>query len=357
MKTYVKFLINKFLESFLKIFLIMLSLVFVLNILKEIEFLNNIDIDFWYPIYLSLLNSPSIIFEMLPFIFLLTTQFFFIKLFNNDEIQIFKYSGLKNTVILKLLGLLTFFMGLLIITLFYNLSSKLQNHYLQLKNQFSKNDEYLAVINKNGLWIKDIVNNEINIINSSKIDNNFLINTFITKFNKNYEIIQNIKSEKIDIKNKKWLIHDGTVFENNTSKKIKLAEFNSNFDLKKIESLFSNLSSLSIIKLVKLRENYKLLNYSIVEVDMQIYKIITYPIYLTLMTILAAITMFNTKKIKKTTVKITIGLFLSVIIYYIINFFNVMGVTEKISLITAICVPFIMLTMANILMISRINEK
>ena len=357
MKTYVKFLINKFLESFLKIFLIMLSLVFVLNILKEIEFLNNIDIDFWYPIYLSLLNSPSIIFEMLPFIFLLTTQFFFIKLFNNDEIQIFKYSGLKNTVILKLLGLLTFFMGLLIITLFYNLSSKLQNHYLQLKNQFSKNDEYLAVINKNGLWIKDIVNDEINIINSSKIDNNFLINTFITKFNKNYEIIQNIKSEKIDIKNKKWLIHEGTVFENNTSKKINQIEFHSNFDLKKIESLFSNLSSLSIIKLVKLRENYKLLNYSIVEVDMQIYKIITYPIYLTLMTILAAITMFNTKKIKKTTVKITIGLFLSVIIYYIINFFNVMGVTEKISLITAICVPFIMLTMANILMISRINEK
>tara|TARA_B100001063_G_C16709054_1_gene526978 strand:- start:218 stop:1291 length:1074 start_codon:yes stop_codon:yes gene_type:complete len=357
MKTYVKFLINKFLESFLKIFLIMLSLVFVLNILKEIEFLNNIDIDFWYPIYLSLLNSPSIIFEMLPFIFLLSTQFFFIKLFNNDEIQIFKYSGLKNTVILKLLGLLTFFMGLLIITLFYNLSSKLQNHYLQLKNQFSKNDEYLAVINKNGLWIKDIVNDEINIINSSKIDNNFLINTFITKFNKNYEIIQNIKSEKIDIKNKKWLIHEGTVFENNTSKKINQIEFHSNFDLKKIESLFSNLSSLSIIKLVKLRENYKLLNYSIVEVDMQIYKIITYPIYLTLMTILAAITMFNTKKIKKTTVKITIGLFLSVIIYYIINFFNVMGVTEKISLITAICVPFIMLTIVNILMISRINEK
>ncbi len=357
MKTYVKFLINKFLESFLKIFLIMLSLVFVLNILKEIEFLNNIDIDFWYPIYLSLLNSPSIIFEMLPFIFLLSTQFFFIKLFNNDEIQIFKYSGLKNTVILKLLGLLTFFMGLLIITLFYNLSSKLQNHYLQLKNQFSKNDEYLAVINKNGLWIKDIVNDEINIINSSKIDNNFLINTFITKFNKNYEIIQNIKSEKIDIKNKKWLIHEGTVFENNTSKKINQIEFHSNFDLKKIESLFSNLSSLSIIKLVKLRENYKLLNYSIVEVDMQIYKIITYPIYLTLITILAAITMFNTKKIKKTTVKITIGLFLSVIIYYIINFFNVMGVTEKISLITAICVPFIMLTIVNILMISRINEK
>ena len=153
------------------------------------------------------------------------------------------------------------------------------------------------------------------------------------------------------------VIHEPTIFENNASKKLKLYEFNSNFDLKRIESLFSNLSSLSILKLLDLRQNYKSLNYSIVEVDMQIYKIISYPFYLTLMTILSAITMFNTKRFKRTTFKITIGLFLSVIIYYIVNFFNVMGVTEKISLITAILSPMIILTSANLLMITKINEK
>ncbi len=357
MKTYIKFLITKFLASFANVFLIMLCLVFILNILKEIEFLDNVDTNFWYPIYLSLLSSPSIIFEMFPFIFLLTTQFFFIKLFNNNEIQIFKYSGLRNSSILKLLSFLSFFMGFLIITLFYNFSSTLQSHYLQLKNQFSKNDEYLAVINKNGLWIKDMINDEISIINSSKIDKNFLTNTFITSFDKNFDVIRNIKSEKIDIKNKKWIIHDATVFENNASKKLELFEFRSNFDLKRIESLFSNLSSLSILKLIDLRENYKSLNYSIVEVDMQIYKIISYPFYLTLMTILSAITMFNTKRFKKTTFKITIGLFLSVIIYYIVNFFNVMGVTEKISLMTAVLSPITILILANLLMINKINEK
>ena len=357
MKTYINFLISKFLESFINVFLVMLSLVFILNILQEIEFLNNIDTNFWYPIYLSLLSSPSIIFEMFPFIFLIATQFFFIKLFNNNEIQIFKYSGLRNSSILKLLIFLAFFMSLLIITLFYSLSSTLQSHYLQLKNQFSENDEYLAVINKNGLWIKDMINGEISIINSSQIDENFLTDTFITSFDKNFNIIRNIKSEKIDIKSKKWLIHEATIFENNASKKVELLEFSSNFDLKRIESLFSNLSSLSILKLLDLRQNYKSLNYSIIEVDMQIYKIISYPFYLTLMTILSAITMFNTKRFKKTTFKITIGLFLSVIIYYVVNFFSVMGVTEKISLITAILSPMIILTSANLLMITKINEK
>jgi len=357
MKTYIKFLVQVFLKSFLNIFLILLSLVFILNILTEIEFFKNTNVNSFYPLYLSLMNSPSVIFEMFPFIFLISTQFFFIKLFNNNEIQIFKYSGLKNTKILGVLSFLTFFMGLLIITFFYNLSSNLQGFYLELKNQYSKDDKYLAVITKNGLWIKDVVNDEISIINSSKINKNFLEDTFITTFDENHELIKSIKSDNIDIKNRKWLIYDATVFQNNNSQKVDLIEFQSNFDLKRVKSLFSNLSSLSILKLLDLRENYKSLNYSIIEVDVQIHKIISYPIYLSLMTILSAIIMFNTKNFSSTTLKISIGLFLSVIIYYINNFFNVMGITEKIPLIIAVWLPLLIFCLINLIMLLKINEK
>ena len=99
MKTYTKFLVITFLKSFIYIFFLMLSLVFSLIILKEVEFFCNTEANSLYPIYLSIMNSPSVLFEMFPFIFFISTQFFFIKLFNNNEINIFKYSGLK---ILKL---------------------------------------------------------------------------------------------------------------------------------------------------------------------------------------------------------------------------------------------------------------
>ncbi len=357
MKTYTKFLIIVFLKSFFNVFLVMLSLVFVLNILKEIEFLNKSNVGIIYPVYLSLLNSPSMVFEIFPFIFLISTQFFFIKLFTNNEINIFKYSGLKNFQIIKIISTLCLFLSILIVVLFYNFSSNLQSYYVQIKNQFSEDKLYLAVINKNGLWIKDVINDQINIINSSKIDNNFLTDTFITKFNKNFDLIESIKSNKIDIKDSEWLIYDAIVFKNNSSKKFDLLKFESNFNQKKIESLFSNLSSLSILKLINLRENYKSLNYSIVEVNMQIYKIATYPLYLILMTILSAIIMFNTKKLHSTTLKIIIGLFFSVIIYYINNFFNVMGSTEKIHIQFAIWTPILSLMLFNSIMILRINEK
>ena len=256
MKTYTKFLVFGFIKSFFNVFLIMISLVFILNILKEIEFFSNKEVNSLYPIYLSLMGSPSIIFEMFPFIFLIATQFFFLKLFNNDEINIFKYSGLKNIKIINVLSILSFFIGIFSITLFYSFSSNLQHYYLQIKNQFSEDKLYLAVINKNGLWMKDVVDDQTSIINSSKIDNNFLTNTFITIFDENFNLIKSIKSDKIDIKDNEWLIYDVTIFKDNISQKKDLIKFKSNFNQKRIESLFSNLSSL-LLKIMDKLQLYK----------------------------------------------------------------------------------------------------
>ena len=357
MNTYTKFLINGFIKSFFNVFFIMISLVFILNILKEIEFFSDKEVNSLYPIYMSLMSSPSIIFEMFPFIFLIATQFFFLKLFNNDEINIFKYSGLKNIKIINILSFVSFFIGILTITVFYSLSSNLQHYYLQVKNQFSEDKLYLTVINKNGLWIKDFVNNQTNIINSSKIDNNFLTNTFITTFDENFNLIRNIKSDKIDIKDNEWLIYDAIIFKDNVSQKSDLIKFKSNFNQKRIESLFSNLSSLSLLKLINLKKNYKSLNYSTIEVDMQIYKVATYPLLLVIMTILSSIIMLNTKKSSSKVIKIIIGLFFSVAIYYINNFFNVMGSTEKLPLMVSIWTPIIFLSLINLIMLVNIDEK
>ena len=123
------------------------------------------------------------------------------------------------------------------------------------------------------------------------------------------------------------------------------------------QSLFSNLSSLSIYKLIDLRNNYQSLNYSIVDVDMQLNKVITFPIFLMLMTIFSAIVMFNTKNFKSNLLKIVIGLFFSVLIYYVSNFFNVMGTTERISIIFAIWTPLVLLSIINLSMLIKINEK
>ena len=66
--------------------------------------------------------------------------------------------------------------------------------------------------------------------------------------------------------------------------------------------------------------------------------------------------MFRVKQINGNTFKIAVGLF-SVIIYYINNFFYVLGGTEKINLSTSIFIPLIILIFINSVMIVKINEK
>ena len=117
------------------------------------------------------------------------------------------------------------------------------------------------------------------------------------------------------------------------------------------------MSSLSFIELIDLRQNYKQLNYSTVEVDLQLIKLSSFPIYLTLMTLFSSIIMLNTKKFKSSILKISIGLFFSVVIYYLNNFFNVLGKTEKINLIISVLSQLLILFFVNIFMMRKINAK
>ena len=357
MKVYVKFLINLFNISFLKVFFSFFIIILITNILEQIEFFKNLDISFFYLIFLSFLNTPSIIFEILPFIFLLSTQVFFIYLIDKKELEIFKYNGLTNFIIIKIIGFYSFVIGLIFIIFFYNASAAMKNSYLLFKNKYSNDNKYLAVITENGLWIKDEIENEINIINANKVENQFLVDVSITQLNKNFDVQRIIQSDKIDISSFEWKINKPTILSNNQENNLRELIFRSNFDLKKINSLFSNLSSLTIFKLVELRKNYKSLNYSLVDIDSHLYRVISYPIYITLITIFSSIIMFSIGYQKNTFYKITLGIFLSVIIYYINYFLNVLGTNEKIPLTLSIFMPLVILTIINFTSIITINEK
>ena len=357
MKVYVRFLVLNFLKSLIYVSGVIYVLIFILNLLTEFEFFREIDVQYYFPIYLSLINSPSLLFEMFPFIFLISSQVCFINLMKNDQIKTFKYSGLKNSKILFILSLTSFLTGFIIIGLFYNLSSNLKNIYLDLKNNYTSDDKYLAVITNNGLWIKDNMDGRINIVNASKIDGELLVKASITELDKDFNVKRHIETEKIDISKNKWQVFNPKIFYNNKKDELDLIYFKSNFDYERIQSLFSNLSSLSILELIQLKKNYNMLNLSTTEIRLQIQKILSFPLYLCLMSILAGIIMFNFKMQKSNTLKISFGLFLSVLIYYINNFLYVLGKTEKINILVSVWIPIFILLMINFLYTFKINEK
>ena len=71
----------------------------------------------------------------------------------------------------------------------------------------------------------------------------------------------------------------------------------------------------------------------------------------------SAVIMLNTKKFKNNTLKISVGLFFCVIIYYLNNIFNVLGKTEKINYIVSVWSPLLILAFIIFLITNKVNEK
>jgi lipopolysaccharide export system permease protein len=270
----------------------------------------------------------------------------------------FKNFGLNNTKVLKLISFTSLLIGILVITVFYNISANMKNLYLEIKNEYTKDNKYLAAITENGLWIKDEINENINIVNAEKIDENKLINVDILQFDKNFSLLQIIYASEVDITNNNWHMNNAIFSEyDSLERRVKNLEFQSNFNYEKINSLFSNLSSLNLFALNKIKKDYVSMNYSTTEINSHIQKIFSYPIYLMIMTILSATIMMNIKYDKPRVFHLIFGILLSVIIYYINYFLSVLGKSEKIPITVSIWMPIILLIIISSIGLIRINEK
>ena len=353
-----KFLTQLFLKKIFLFFFVFLCLVFVLNLFDEVSFFKDISSNIFLPLIVTSLNSPSIIYLIFPFIFLIAAQLFFIDLIEKNELDLFKINGYTNIKIVSFIALISFVLGIFIVLIFYNFSSKLKFIYLDIKNSYSLDDKYLAVINQNGLWIKDVINDETYIINATKIEEETIKNVTISIYNKDFDILKIISSNTVDISQNDWVIKKPTIFvENNSSKSEQDVILNTNFNIFKINNLFKNLSALNFYQLYRLKKDYLNINYSFQEIDIHIKKLISYPIYLTIMSVLSSILMLNIKRNNSQIIYLIIGIFSSVTIYYINVLSQTLGTNGAIPLDLSIWMPIIILSIIIMIGLVRINEK
>ena len=227
-----------------------------------------------------------------------------------------------------------------------------------MKNKYSGDNKYLAIVTENGLWIKDEIDDFINIINAEKIDGKILKRVTINQFSKDYENLNNFVAEEINIENKDWLIIKGSFSKLNQGlKSIENVTFRSNFDAAQINKLFSDLSSLNILELNKLKKDYSNLGYSLTNINIHMQKLIAYPIYLTVMTVFASVIMLNIKRNKSKLFHIVLGVLLSVMIYYINYFSSLLGQNERMPEIMSIWLPLVIISLFCTIGLVRINEK
>ena len=356
-KKYQKYLIKTYFYNFVIVSLVFLSLGFILNFFEELKFFNDYETTAFYPVILALLNTPSVLFELFPFIFLITTKFFYIYLNDRNEIEILKNNGISYSKILTILSISSFIMGVIILLSYYTFSSNLKYHYYNLKNSFTEQNEYLAVVNESGLWIKEEIDETINIIHAKQFKENLIEKITITQTNSKFKMPNTIIAEKADISKKLWdLINVKIINYKGEKKNLSNLQYKSSFNGEIVANLFSNLNSLNLYQLYELSENYSNIGYSTTNVMVHLNKLYSLPIFFLLMTVLGFLIMIKFKFIKTKFFTVIIGVIVSVTVYYLNYFSSLFGSNETLPIGLSIWLPHLILLLICSLVMVRINE-
>ena len=119
-KKYQSYLCSLFIKKFIIISFVFLCLVIIVNFFEEIRFSEKYNAEIYYTIYLSFLNAPSLIYEIFPFIFLITVKFLYLELNDKNELNILSSNGISNLKIIYMLIVLSSIIGLFLLVFYYS---------------------------------------------------------------------------------------------------------------------------------------------------------------------------------------------------------------------------------------------
>jgi len=331
-----------------------------MNLFEEINFFKDYAISINIPILLSLLFIPSLFYNMFPFIILLSGIWFFRKIKKTDEAIAMRISGLSNISIIFIPSIISIILGIFFVTSLSPITSTLVKKYENLKGSYEKDQDYLAAITVNGIWIKEKKIDSNKIIRASSLSGEKLLNVTIYEFDENENYIKRLESKSANIKSLSWILEDVQIIDKDgilISEGINNFVYKSMYDIKKIKSLYSNLDTISFWNL---NEEIKLLEdrgYSSAEMQAKLHRSLSFPFFLLSMLLLSGLFTFSVSYKEHNWTYVFVSVIASVIIFYFNDFSAALGKTGKLPIEISVWMPIAIIFIFSAVGLINVNQK
>jgi len=356
-----KYLISGFLKTVFNVILIFLCLGVILNLFEEIEFFKDLDEDIMLPFVLTLMYVPNLLIQLLPFIIFISAMWYLISIKSNTDLISLKIFGYSNLRVISILSITSLLFGIIVLFAINPLTSSMIKYYEITKAKYAKDIDHLVTINKNGVWIKEGEKNNFRIISAKKLVGNILHDVTIYEIDEDYSIKRRVEGKKANISDNLWIFDRVTIF-NFKDKKIDTTfkdkfTYYSIYNGKKLSSLFRNLDTIFFINLIIKKDNLIARGYSPESLKEKMHSLISLPIFLFLMVLLASIFTIGTNSKLQNTYYVFISIIVCVLIYYFKDLSVALGQTNRMSLVLSIWMPIIAIGLFCSMGILQINEK
>ena len=359
--TLTKYLTKNYLKTILVVSFAFACLSIILNLFEEQNFFKDHSYsNIFLPLLMSLLKTPEILYSLFPFVILVSSIFVFLQLMRTNEIIPIKTAGKSNLNIIFIFSIVTFLIGILLVVGATPITSIFTEKYLEIKSSYTKNNDYLAAITSNGIWIKEKKEKSSSLIRAKQLKNNKLIHVSLYQFDEKNNLIARIESEDANIKTKKWRLNNVVIYradDNNSVEKFDKAIYQSAYDAKSIKNIYANINTVSFWKIKDVIKLYKKRGYSTTEYEGLFQKSLAFPFFLLSMVFLAAVGIFSTGYKGNFFYYITFSIFSCVFVYYFNDFSKALGQTGKLPITVSIWMPILVIFIFTSIGLIRVQQK
>ena len=233
----------------------------IINLLEVAKIIEDNNSNIISILYLSILKLPTTILEVIPFVIIISTAFFYRNLISNNELISMRNIGYSIIDIYKPVGSAIFIIGVLFLLIVNPLSATFEKKFeLLTSKDFSS--LYSIKIKNNEIWIKNINKDKYNYIKFSNIDlkqmtaNDIKI-VEISNNNNNFYL-----ARKGKLKEKNLELHNVIMFNIDSEKynNIEYLNLNINFNNTDIINSISNYKFVPFYKYKKHLDSLKKFN-------------------------------------------------------------------------------------------------
>ena len=359
------FLINKYLaKEFIKIVIntsiIFFCLGFIMNIFEEINFFKDFNVAIITPIILSLLFVPSLLNYFFPFVILLSGIWFFLKIKKTDELTSMNVSGMSNLSVIIIPSILSIILGIFFVTALNPITSLLVKKYETVKGNYEKEQDYLATVTVNGIWIKERGLKANYMIRASHLEKENLMGVTIYEFDKDNNFTRRIEADSANITSLKWVLKNIKVINSDgimLTEPIKDPFYFSMYDIKKIKSLYSNLDTISFWDLEHEINLLKQRGYSTREMQVKLHRSLAFPFFLLSMVLLSSVFTLGTTFKENNWTYVFLTITASVVIFFFNDFSAALGKTDKLPIELSVWMPIAIIFIFSFVGIIHANQK
>ena len=333
----------KFLKNFsitLSIFTIFMLLIDLIEQLRKFA----VSIDFIDVFFLTLLNLPSSVYQILPLIIIISSASVFLSLARNSELIVFRAAGKSSVSMLIMPALLSFLIGVLSISVFNPIVASTSKQYTDLKAKLIEGPQTTISIGNEGLWLRQADETGHTVIRAKRANSDAtkLYDVTLIKLSEEKLPVQRIEAEMITLEEAKWIAKFSNIWpirygENSqsASKEDDLIELPTSLKKEQITDQFGDPSTISVWSLPEFIGQLERAGFSAKRYSVWLQSELAKPVFFLAMMLISAAFCMRQTRVKGISFNVLAAVLVGFLLFYLKNFVLILGVNGQLPVVIA----------------------